>query len=343
MNKVATEMTELQKALKDIQKDFGDGSAFLLGENKHVDCEWIKVDSLRLSRIMGGGIPRGKVIEIFGWESHGKTTVASYLIGQAQKAGFNCAFIDAEHAYEPKYARKVGVDIEKLIFAQPDSGEQALSLCEQMIDTIPNLAIIVIDSIASLTPQAEIDGDMGDAHMGLQARLLSQAMRKLTSKLQKKKVTLIAINQIRLKIGIMYGNPETTPGGNAVKFYSSIRLNVRKQKDDIMEGKNLKGIRIKVKAIKNKLATPMREDILDLYFASGFDVLGEVIDFGIHYGIIEKRGGWYYLENQEKFHGKDALDEYYMLHTEELYKLKDIVYAKIEDNSEETDGSSDYE
>lgn len=336
------EIQDLHKALKAIQKDFGEGSAFILGENNLVDCEFIPIDSMKLSRIMGGGIPRGKIIEIFGWESSGKTTISSYMIGQAQKAGFNCAFIDAEHAYAPNYAKKVGVDVNSLIFTQPDSGEQALSICEKMIDSVPNLGIIVIDSVASLTPQSEIDGDMGDAHMGLQARLLSQAMRKLTAKLEKKKVTLIMINQIRLKIGVMYGNPETTSGGNALKFYSSIRLNVRK-KEDIIDGKNLKGIRIKVKAVKNKLATPMREDTLDLYFASGFDVLGEVIDFAIHYGIIEKGGAWYTLPNGERFHGKNQVDEYYMLHADELYSLKDIVWNKIQENSEETDGSTDSE
>jgi protein RecA len=753
----AKEMQDLQKALKAIQKDFGKGSAILLGDNNTIDCEFIPIDSLKLSRIMGGGIPRGKIIEIFGPESSGKTTISNYLVGQAQKAGFNCAFIDAEHAYTPQYAKKVGVDINNLIFTQPDSGEQALEICEKMIDEIPNLGVIVIDSIASLTPQAEIDGEMGDSHMGLQARLLSQAMRKLTAKLGKKKVTLIAINQIRCvdensivftneglkkikdvkigdnifdrfvlnkqetgkmkgfeistknnslvkvsekhrhvciengeykiksamdittndwivspivndlthlkkpyislknivnnvnsnleskhkkvalpdvldenlafifgcyfsdghiidydnstygiswgekdedrysliseavfkcfpevsiknninlngkqykdffescglfrygknkvipdliiqssfsvirsfirgaffdthgfnknngfiftcenqkailtiqtilyycgifadyvvdhgnyrlfitgddaynfnkifgfaeikkqkfasnfsenknargkndvvpnslgerlfkkynnsplkrtyekynavnmcsfkklnfgrryllgflrhvnaeksdinliennrfykvynkkeiyincvdvevdkdniynlngqlthncKIGIVYGNPETTPGGNALKFYASIRLTSRK-KEEIVDGTNLKGIRINVKAIKNKVATPMRNDILDLYFATGFDVMGEVIDFAVHYGLIEKGGAWFNIPNvEEKFQGKRKVIKYYNEHKKELLDLREQVLQRINTNVEEIDedGNTDSE
>jgi recombination protein RecA len=341
----AKEMQDLQKALKAIQKDFGKGSAILLGDNNTIDCEFIPIDSLKLSRIMGGGIPKGKIIEIFGPESSGKTTISNYLIGQAQKAGFNCAFIDAEHAYTPQYAKKVGVDINNLIFTQPDSGEQALEICEKMIDEIPNLGVIVIDSVAALTPQAEIDGEMGDSHMGLQARLLSQAMRKLTAKLGKNKVTLIAINQTRQKIGVLYGNPETTPGGNALKFYASIRLTSRK-KEEIVDGSNLKGIRINVKAIKNKVATPMRNDILDLYFATGFDVMGEVIDFAVHYGLIEKGGAWFNIPNvEEKFQGKRKVIKYYNEHKKELFDLREQVLQRINTNVEEIDedGNTDSE
>lgn len=328
---------ELEEALKSIQKEFGQGSAFILGERNLVDCEFIPLDSMKLSRIMGGGIPRGKIIEIFGWESSGKTTICSYLIGQAQKAGFNCAFIDAEHAFQPKYAKKVGVDIDNLIFTQPDSGEQALSICERMIDGIPNLGVIVIDSVAALTPQAEIDGDMGDSHMGLQARLLSQAMRKLTAKLEKRKVTLIAVNQFRQKIGIVYGDPTTTPGGNALKFYASIRLKVAK-KEDIVNGNNLLGIKISVKAPKNKVATPMRSDVLDLYFATGFDVMGEVIDFAIHHDIIKKGGAWFTIPGvEERLQGKNKVQLYYKENPDKLIELRKQVWERIENNTEEID------
>lgn len=335
---VAKDFQELQKAIKQIQKEFGQSSAFLLGQDNIVECEFIPIDSLKLSRVLGGGIPRGKIIEVFGWESSGKTTIASYLVGQAQKAGYNCAFIDAEHAFAPSYAKVVGLDTDKLVFTQPNSGEEALTIAEKMIDTIPNLGVIVIDSIASLVPQAEIDGDMGDAHMALQARLLSQAMRKLTGKLERKKVTLIAINQLRMKIGVMYGNPETTSGGNALKFYSSIRLDVRRR-EFIQEEKNeMAGITIRVKAVKNKVATPMREDILELNFKKGFDAFDEIVDFAVHYGIIQKGGAWYTVPNvEEKVQGKNRVVEYYKENKEELFEIKEKIIKLMKGDKEDED------
>lgn len=328
MSNTAQDFKKMQDALKEMQKQYGKGSVQILKDAPIKDWERIPIDSLKLSRILGGGVIRGGIIEIFGWESSGKTTLASYLVGQAQKAGLNCAYIDSEHAFEPKYAQVVGVDTDNLIFSQPDSGEQALSICESLVDTIPNLGIIVIDSIASLTPQSEIDGDMGDAHMGLQARLLSQAMRKLAGKLRKNKVTLIGINQIRHKIGVVFGNPETTSGGNAMKFYSAIRLNLRKA-GDISEAGNTSGLSIKIKAVKNKTAPPMREDILDLYFATGFDEYMELVDLGIHYEMITRSGAWYTLFNsEERLHGKNRVADYYRKNGKEAELLrKEILIA----------------
>lgn len=310
-DKKVKEFREMQEALKVIQKEYGRGSVQTLGDSPIQDWERIPIDSLKLSRVLGGGLPRGGIIEIFGWESSGKTSLASYLVGQTQKFGLYAAFIDAEHAFEPAYAKIVGVDTDNLIFSQPDSGEQALSICERLVDTVPNLGIVIIDSVAALVPQTEIDGDMGDAHMGLQARLLSQAMRKLTAKLRKKKVTLIAINQVRHKIGVVWGNPEVTSGGNALKFYSAIRLNVRKA-GDIGEATDIRGLSIKVKAVKNKTAPPMREDILDLHFKTGFDQFSELVDYATHFGIIEKGGAWYTLPDlEEKVQGKNRVMDYY--------------------------------
>lgn len=339
MSDTVRQFKEMQEALKALQKDFGQGSVQTLGDAPLKDWERIPVDSLKISRVLGGGIPRGGIIEIFGWESSGKTTLASYLVGQVQKAGLFAAFIDAEHAYEPPYAKVVGVDVDNLIFSQPDSGEQALSICERLVDTVPNLGVIVIDSIAALTPQTEIDGDMGDAHIGLQARLLSQAMRKLTGKLRKKKVTLIAINQIRMKIGVVYGNPETTSGGNALKFYSAIRLNVRKA-GDISE-KELLGIQIKIKAVKNKTAPPMREDIIDLHFTTGFDKYIELVDFAIHYDIIKKGGAWYTVPGvEDRIQGKNKVVDYYRQNPDKAEEVKNEVLIAL-NGGEITDESGD--
>jgi len=330
------EIRDFATGMKAIQKDFGKGSIYRLGDNDKIDCEFIPLDSLKLTRIMGGGIPRGKIMEVFGWESSGKTALCSYIVGQAQKQGLLCAYIDAENSFQPKYAKVMGVDIDNLLFSQPDNGEQGFAIVDSLVDNIPNLGVIVIDSIATMTPQREIDGEMGDAVMGLQARLVGQAMRKLVKKLNNKQVTLICVNQIRQKIGVMYGSPDTTPGGNALPFYASIRLKVRK-KEDILEGTKLLGIRMVVKAVKNKVACPMKEDMLDLLFDSGFDPFLETIDFGITYGLVDKSGAWYTIATGERFKGKNGLIEHYKQFPNELETLRAEVLAKIDSTKDEID------
>lgn len=330
------EVKSFASGMKALQKSFGQGAIFRLGDNQKVDCEFIPLDSLKLTRIMGGGVPKGKIMEVFGWESSGKTALCSYLIGQAQKQGFTCAIIDAENSFQPKYAKVMGVDIDNLLFSQPDNGEQGFEIVDSLVDNIPNLGIIVIDSIATMTPQREIDGEMGDAVMGLQARLVGQAMRKLVKKLNDKQITLICINQIRQKIGVMWGSPDTTPGGNALPFYASIRLKVRK-KEDILAGTKLLGIKIVVKAVKNKVACPMKEDTLDLLFDSGFDPFLETIDFGITYELIGKAGAWYTIATGERFKGKNGLIEHYKEFPNELETLRAEVLAKIETTKDEID------
>ena len=328
---IVDEIKEMSNGIKAMQKEFGAGSIFVLGDNAVTKADFIPIDSMKLSRIMGGGIPRGNIIEIFGWESSGKTTICSYLVGQVQKAGYTCAYIDSENAFNSDYARVVGLNPDELLFSQPNNAEQGLSIIESLVDNIPNLGLIVLDSIATLTPQKEIDGDMGDAMMGLQARLLGQAMRKLVRKLKDKKVTLLMTNQVRHKIGVMYGSPDTTPGGNAPKFYSSIRLRIRKA-EDITVKNELRGIKIHVKAIKNKVATPMREDILELYFDDGFDVLSEAIDFAITYGLIKQGGAWFTIDTGEIFQGKAKVIDYYKNNYDDLVKLKEQVMIKINEN-----------
>lgn len=338
--KIVDQMKEFTKGIKAMQKEFGAGSLFVLGEDTRTKAEFIPIDSMKLSRIMGGGIPRGTFIEIFGWESSGKTTISSYLVGQAQKAGYVCAYIDSENAFNSDYAKVVGLNPDNLIFSQPDNAEQGLSIVESLVDNIPNLGIIVIDSIATLTPQKEIDGDMGDANMGLQARLLGQAFRKLVRKVKDKKVTVLMTNQVRHKIGVMYGSPDTTPGGNAPKFYSSIRLRIRKA-EDIIEKNDLIGIKIHIKAIKNKVATPMREDVMELYFDTGFDVLAETIDFAVHYGLIKKGGAWFTIDTGEIFQGKSKVVEYYKNNVDDLIKLRDEVLTRMNENRREINGNTD--
>ena len=285
----------VQTALLQISKNFGQGTVMKLGDVKNLVIERIPTGSLSLDIALGGGVPRGRVVEIYGPESSGKTTVCLHIIAEAQKGGGQCAFIDAEHALDPEYAKKIGVDTDNLLISQPDSGEQALAIVETLVNSNA-LDVIVIDSVAALTPKAEIEGEMGDHHMGLQARLMSQALRKLTSIVAKSKTTVIFINQIRMRIGIMFGNPETTSGGNALKFYSSVRMDIRSSgKIDVGTGdqKEIVGVHARVKVVKNKTAPPFRMATFDIMYDEGISFAGDVLDLAVKKDIVVKSGAFY--------------------------------------------------
>ncbi len=295
----------IEAALAQIKKKYGDGAIMEMGSGPDVTIEKVSSGSLGLDIALGGGMPRGRIIEIYGPESSGKTTLALHTVAQMQKAGGRAAFVDAEHALDPRYAKKIGVDIDSLLVAQPDSGEQALEIVETLVRS-GGIDVIVVDSVAALTPQAEIDGAMGDSHMGLQARLMSQALRKLTSIVSKTNCSVIFINQLRMKIGVMFGNPEVTTGGNALKFYASLRLDVRridkvtekipgreKDKEQVVDGQDIIGNRVRVKVVKNKIAPPFRQTEFEILYATGISKEGEVLDLGVKYGVLEKSGTYF--------------------------------------------------
>lgn len=295
----------LDLALSQITKQFGDGSIMRLGEQSKIDVELLPSGSLSLDLALGGGYPKGRIIEIYGPESSGKTTLALHAIAEIQKQGGQAAFIDAEHALDPSYAKKIGVDVGNLLISQPDNGEQALEICETLVRS-GAVDLIVVDSVAALVPQAEIDGDMGEAQMGLQARLMSQAMRKLTGIISKSKATVIFINQIRMKIGVMFGNPETTTGGNALKFYASVRIDIRRI-GQIKDGENVSGNRTKIKVVKNKIAAPFRTAEFDIMYNEGISKTGDILDLAVSHGVIEKAGAFLKYNGETLGQGREAV------------------------------------
>ena len=294
----------LDAALSQIERAFGKGSIMRLGQQSNIDIEAISTGSLGIDIALGiGGLPKGRIIEIFGPESSGKTTLALSVIAQAQKKGGTCAFIDAEHALDPSYAKKIGVDIDNLLISQPDAGEQALEIADTLVRS-GAIDVLVVDSVAALVPKAELEGEMGDSHMGLQARLMSQALRKLTSTVSRSNTLIIFINQIRMKIGVMFGNPETTTGGNALKFYASVRIDIRrtgsiKDKDDVI------GSQTRVKIVKNKVAPPFKVVDFDIMYGEGISKTGELIDLGVKAGIIEKAGAWFSYKGDKICQGRE--------------------------------------
>ncbi len=294
----------LDQVLSDIEKQFGKGAIMKLGDNKHMKVDVCSSGCLSLDIALGvGGYPKGRIIEIYGPESSGKTTFALQAIAEHQKTGGRAAFIDAEHALDPVYAERLGVNIDELLLSQPDTGEQALEICEALVRS-EAVSIIVIDSVAALVPQAEIDGEMGDSHVGLQARLMSQALRKLSGTINKTKTTCIFINQLREKVGVMFGNPETTPGGRALKFYSSIRLDIRRN-EQLKMGDGVVGNKTTIKVVKNKVAPPFKSAVVDIMYGEGVSHEGEVIDLAADAGIVEKTGAWYSYQGEKLGQGKE--------------------------------------
>ena len=315
-------MKALELAVSQIEKQFGKGSIMRLGKDEMpAGIPAVSTGSLGLDIALGeGGVPRGRIIEIYGPESSGKTTLALHIIAEAQKAGGQAAFVDAEHALDVAYARRLGVGTDDLLISQPDTGEQALEITETLVRS-GAVDVIVVDSVAALTPRAEIEGEMGDAHMGLQARLMSQALRKLTGAISKSATTLIFINQIRMKIGVMFGNPETTTGGNALKFYASVRLDIRKIAA-IKEGEEVTGGRVKVKVVKNKIAPPFRAAEFDIMFNEGISKLGEIIDLGVEKNIVEKSGAWYSYSGTRVGQGRENVKQYLREHPEAAAEIE---------------------
>ena len=320
----------LEIALSQIEKQFGKGSVMKLGEYQAMNVEAIPTGALGLDIALGiGGVPRGRIIEIFGPESSGKTTLALHIIAEAQKMNGEAAFIDAEHALDPVYAKHLGVDIDNLIVSQPDTGEQALEITESLVRS-GALDVIVVDSVAALVPKAEIDGDMGDSHMGLQARLMSQALRKLAGAINKSKTVIIFINQLREKIGVMFGNPETTPGGRALKFYASVRLDIRKI-ENIKQDGEIVGNRARVKVVKNKVAPPFREAEFDIVYGKGISKEGNILDMAVNLDIIEKSGSWFSYNGEKIGQGRENVKLY--LHNNP--EVMEEVEKKVRENFEE--------
>lgn len=334
-NEISGRSEALKSALSSIEKQFGKGAIMTLSENTGMKVDSVSTGSLSLDLALGiGGLPRGRVIEIFGPESSGKTTLAISVVAQAQKTGGNAAFIDAEHAFDPEYAKNLGVDLDNLLISQPDNGEQALEICETLVRSNA-LDVIVVDSVAALVPRAEIEGDMGDSMMGVQARLMSQALRKLTGAVAKSKTILIFINQIRMKIGVMFGNPETTTGGNALKFYSSVRLDIRR-KAALKKGDDVVGNNVVVKVVKNKVAPPFRTAEFDIMYGTGIDYEGEILDLGVKYDIVEKAGSWLSYGPEKLGQGKEGAREFLKKNPKITEEIKTKILNSVKEAKEET-------
>lgn len=329
---MSTANTDKLKALRltmdKIDKDFGKGSVMMMGEKGVVPMEVISTGSLGLDIALGiGGLPKGRIIEIYGPESSGKTTVAIHTIAEAQKKGGICAIIDAEHAFDSSYAQRLGVDVDSLLISQPDHGEQALEIADRLILS-GAVDVVVIDSVAALVPKGELEGEMGESKMGLQARLMSQALRKLTATISKTNCCCIFINQLREKIGVMFGNPETTTGGNALKFYASVRLDIRRM-TQIKDGDEAVGNRVKVKVVKNKVAPPFRQAEFDIIFGQGISKMGEIIDMGVEYGVIQKSGSWFSYETNKLGQGRDAVKQLLSDNPEVAIEIEGKIKAKL--------------
>ena len=321
-------MKALKLTMDKIDKDYGKGSVMMMNEKAITDLEVISTGSIGLDIALGvGGLPKGRVVEIYGPESSGKTTLAIHVIAEAQKKGGMCAFIDAEHAFDSGYAQKLGVDIDNLLISQPDYGEQALEIADRLILS-GALDVVVIDSVAALVPKSELEGEMGDSKMGLQARLMSQALRKLTATINKTNTVCIFINQLREKIGVMFGNPETTTGGNALKFYCSVRLDIRRQAQ-IKDGDAAIGNRVKVKVVKNKVAPPFRSAEFDVIYGEGISKIGEIIDMGVELGIVQKSGSWFSYDANKLGQGRDTVKQLLQDNPELATELEGKIRAKI--------------
>ena len=338
----------LEAALAQIDRAFGKGSAMKLGSREKIEIDTISTGSLGLDIALGvGGLPRGRVVEIYGPESSGKTTLALHAIAEAQKSGGTAAFVDAEHALDPVYANKLGVDIDELIVSQPDTGEQALEIVDTLVRSNA-VDVLVVDSVAALVPRAEIEGEMGDSHVGLQARLMSQALRKLTGSISRSRCTVIFINQVRMKIGVMYGNPETTTGGNALKFYASVRLDIRrtgqiKDRDDIV------GNTTRVKVVKNKVAPPFKQVEFDIMYGQGVSKVGEILDLGVKAGLVEKSGAWFSYDSVRIGQGRENAKQYLLENPDVAQRLENAIRGKKEevgealmvgDTADEADGTT---
>jgi recombination protein RecA len=324
---MADKMEAVNSAIKQIEKAFGKGSIMKLGQNDLTEVDVISTGSIGLDKALGvGGVPRRRIIEIFGPESSGKTTLALHIIAEAQKKNGTCAFIDAEHAFDPQYAKKLGVNLDELIISQPDSGEQALEIADTLVRS-GAIDVVVVDSVAALVPRAEIEGEMGDSHMGLQARLMSQALRKLTGSISKSNCMVIFINQIRMKIGVMFGNPETTTGGNALKFYASIRMDIRRI-GSIKDKEEVIGNQTRVKIVKNKVAPPFKVVDFDIMYGEGISKVGELIDLGVKAEIIEKSGSWFSYDNLRIGQGRENAKTFLRENKEIAAKIEELIRNK---------------
>ena len=337
MSKVVEKDKALAQVLADIEKQFGKGAIMKLGEQKKMEIDVVSSGSIQLDIALGvGGYPKGRIIEIYGPESSGKTTFALHAIAEVQKTGGRAAFIDAEHSLDPVYASNLGVNIDELLLSQPDTGEQALEICDALVKS-EAVNIIVVDSVAALVPQAEIDGEMGDSHVGLQARLMSQALRKLSGSINKTNTIVIFINQLREKVGVMFGNPETTPGGRALKFYSSVRLEIRRS-EQIKLGNEIAGNKTSIKVVKNKMAPPFKTCSVDIMYGEGVSVEGEIVDLASEAGIIEKSGAWYAYNGEKLGQGKENVKELLKgkkeLKEELEQKVRDYYGIRINGNQE---------